>query len=142
MKGGYVLEEDLEFFIHEVAHLVTLTSVQHTKELLMGTQMIPVGNLIKQQLKTPKGQDNNEVLTTAVTILAMERLGKGSLVESVLNMFLNLQTISLDEDSSKEEIKAARDPILLQTMQLMLRPKTQRLARQMVRMLRELESSL
>jgi hypothetical protein len=148
LMKGVSPDDDLEGFVHEVSHLVTLTSVPKTKHLLMSSDGIDVKGLIETKLKTAKAQDTNEVKTTAVTILAMERLGGGTFAESMANMFMNLQTLARPAayqsptTETTKLLKLAKEPFLMRAVYMILEPRVQALATSMVKMLKELDDGL
>lgn len=90
-----VFAADPETLVHECAHISTLLGVKSAAALIetaiTNETVIDVHALIKLNRKTIAGRDLNEVKTTAVTVLAMDRLTGGTLSESVRSMLGNIQ---------------------------------------------------
>lgn len=126
----------VETFTHEIAHLLTLFGTKKTKEIinecLSKRKKININSYVKE-LKTLKAQDNNEIKTTAITILAVEQLGGGTFQESMKSMVGNLQATD-SKVKNKEYINKC--------VELMMSDRIQGQANILARMLLDLDKSL
>jgi hypothetical protein len=126
--------EDVETFVHETAHLITLFGAKKTKEILIDSlnnnEQVPVNKSLKEKLKTIKSQNNNEIKTTAITILATEQLGGGTFQESIRSMLSNL---------NYTHSKIKDQEYINQCVKLMMNPKIQGQANVLAKMLLEME---
>lgn len=128
---------DCETFTHEIGHLVSILGVKKTKSLLAesmrNNSKIRLNDMIHSKFKTIKAMDNNEIKTTAITILAMDQLGGGDFRESMNSMCGNLQSV---------QVKLKKQDIINNCVALMMTDKIQSTANTMVKMLLELEFEL
>lgn len=135
--GSYTSREDIEIFVHEIAHIATLFNVNKAKsilnEALNTNTKIEVNNLINSKLKTAKAQDRNEMRTTAVTILAMEKLGGSCFNESMHSMLGNLKTLN---------VKTKNKTIIFSCVEMMMDKKIIGIANSLAKMLLDLDKNL